>query len=64
MHSLGPELHQGGVLLHQEEADLCSSRLDDAVDVEVDVEGLQLHEDLQEVDDEVPHLHGSRVLRG
>ena len=47
------------LLLHQE-ADLYNNQLDG----EVGVEGLQLHEDaLQEVNDEVSHQHGRRVLR-
>ncbi len=49
-------------LLHSHGHGPTPSRLDDAVDVEV--KGLQLREDLQEVDDEVLHQHGNRVLRG
>ncbi len=63
MHTLGRGLQERGEALHQE-ADSCSSRLDDAVDVDADVEGLQLLKDLQEADDEVLHQHCSKVLRG
>ena len=40
MYSLGPGLHEGEVLLHQD-ADLCNHQLDG----EVGVKGLQLHEE-------------------